>query len=326
MLEVGLEVSVFQPPSSNLQSSTLKKNQLKNRRTFIKWSAAMASGLLLPLGACNTSANKQEAAGSAAPEEGVKLTDYGIQLWTVKEAMLENPQEVLRQLASYGYTQIESFEGDKGIFWGMSNKAFRDFIEEQGMKLVGSHANVKEQLEEKAAQAAEIGMPYLIDPYEGPQENLEGYRRMAERFNEYGKICQKHGVKFAYHNHDYTFQEVEGRIPHKILLEETDPELVDFEMDIYWVITAGADPEEYLRNYPGRFKLSHIKDRMQGAVEPFASTQLGTGIINYPGILETAKANGMEYFIAEQERFDNSTPLGSSQKNAEYLKNLRVGA
>lgn len=274
----------------------------------------MATGLLLPFGSCGMARNRQ----------GEKLENFGIQLWTVKEAMLENPKEVLRQLASYGYTQVESFEGEKGMFWGMKNTEFRDFVEDLGMKLIASHASVEEDLEAKAGQAAEIGMLYLIDPYEGPQESLDDFKRMAERLNQYGEICQKQGVKFAYHNHDYTFQELEGVVPQELLLEQTDKDLVDYEMDIYWVVTAGADPQAYLRDYPGRFKLGHVKDRMAGASDPFASTQLGTGIINYPAILQTAIANGMEYFIVEQERFEGSTPLESSRENAQFMKKLQI--
>ncbi len=274
----------------------------------------MAAGLVLPVGSCIT----------ARHPRAQMLSDFGIQLWTVKEAMLANPKEVLRQLAAFGYTQVESFEGEKGIFWGMSNTEFRDYVEDLGMKIIASHANVKENIEAKAAQATEIGMSYLINPYEGPQERLDDFKRMAERFNQYGEICKKQGIGFAYHNHDYSFKEMEGVIPHKLLLEQTEPDLVDFEMDIYWVITAGADPEAYLRNYPGRFKLGHIKDRIEGASEPFASTELGKGNINYFDILNTARANGMEYFIVEQERFDNSTPLESSRENARYMKRLKI--
>lgn len=271
-------------------------------------------GLVLPFGSC----------GFVGSGQRETLNDFGIQLWTVKEAMLENPKEVLRQLAAFGYTQVESFEGEKGIFWGMKNTEFCNFVEDLGMKVLASHANVKENFEAKVEQAAEIGMRYLIDPYEGPQKSLDDFKRMAERFNRYGEVCKKYGIGFAYHNHDYSFKEIEGVIPQKLLLEQTDKDLVDYEMDIYWVISAGANPEAYLRNYPGRFKLGHIKDRMQGTSEPFASIELGKGTINYADILATARASGMEYFIAEQERFDDSTPLESSRENARYMKSLKI--
>ena len=298
-----------------------------NRREFVRLSLLAASGLFLPFTSCNSS-NKQEQSNenASASREGIALENFGIQLWTVKEEMAKDPKEVLRQLASYGYTQIESFEGKQGIFWGMKNTEFRDYVEELGMNMLASHVNVKENFEAKAGQAAEIDLKYLIDPYEGPQKSLDDFKRMAERFNRYGEICKSNGLRFAYHNHDYSFKELEGEIPQKILLENTDPELVDFEMDIYWVVTAGADPEEYLKNYPGRFRLGHIKDRIKNAeaTETNASTELGAGSINYAGVIRTAQANGMEYFIAEQERFDERAPLQSSERNARYLKDLKI--
>lgn len=298
-----------------------------NRREFVRLTLLAASGLLIPFSSCNSS-NKQEQSNESdsAANEKIALENFGIQLWTVKDEMAKNPKEVLRQLASYGYTQIESFEGEKGIFWGMKNTEFRDYVEELGMNMLASHSNVRQDLEAKAAQAAEIGMKYLIDPHEGPQKSLDDFKRMAERFNQYGEICKSHGIRFAYHNHDYSFRELEGEIPHKLLLGNTDPELVDFEMDIYWVVTAGADPEEYLKNYPGRFRLGHVKDRIKNAdaTETNASTELGAGSLDYAGIIKTAQANGMEYFIAEQERFDERGPLLSSERNAQYLKDLRI--
>lgn len=299
-----------------------------NRRDFVRLSLLAASGLLLPFTSCNPSKKEEQNSESGvSAEEDFVFKNFGIQLWTVKDEMAKDPKEVLRQLASYGYTQIESFEGGKGMFWGMKNTEFRDYMEELGIVLLASHANVKENLEVKASQAAEIGMKYLIDPHEGPQKSLDDFKRMAERFNKYGQICKSNGIRFAYHNHDYSFRELEGQIPHKLLLENTDPELVDFEMDIYWVVTAGADPEEYLKNYPGRFRLGHVKDRIINAeaTETNASTELGAGSINYAAIIKTAQANGMEYFIAEQERFDERTPLQSSEKNARYLKDFKIG-
>lgn len=261
------------------------------------------------------------AMGDSTPAKSLSLPAFGIQLWTVKEAMAQNPKATLEKLASYGYNQIESFDGEQGMWWGMKPGEFASFIEDLDMKVVASHCNMKENLEQKAAEAAEIGLTYLIDPYEGPQENLAAYRKLAQDFNRYGQVCKGAGVRFAYHNHDYSFTEMEGQMPHKLFMDETDPELVDFEMDMYWVVTAGEDPVKWLKDYAGRWKLCHIKDRMKEAPasEAQASTQLGTGMIDYGKILSAAKEQGMEYFIVEQERFDNSDPLKSSEENARYM-------
>jgi sugar phosphate isomerase/epimerase len=107
-------------------------------------------------------------------------------------------------------------------------------------------------------------------------------------------------------------------------MENTDPSLVDFEMDIYWVVTAKNDPIEWLKKYSHRFRLCHIKDRTKGATERDASCDLGEGSIDYSKILKVAKDNGIEYYIVEQERYDNTTPLKAMAVDATYLKNLKI--
>ncbi len=97
-------------------------------------------------------------------------------------------------------------------------------------------------------------------------------------------------------------------------------------MDIYWVVTAGKDPVQWINKYPGRFTLSHVKDRKKDVplTDKDASTNIGTGQINFPVILKVAERNGMKYFIAEQERYDNTTPLDAIKQNAGYMKNLKI--
>lgn len=107
-------------------------------------------------------------------------------------------------------------------------------------------------------------------------------------------------------------------------MENTDPALVDYQMDIYWVVVGGADPVFWLKKYPNRFLLCHIKDRMKGATEREATCNIGDGEIDFPKILKVAKENGMKYFIVEQERYDGTTPLKAVEANAGYMKKLRI--
>ncbi len=296
----------------------------KNRREFLRLSALLAAGAALPIYACGPTARQTQEGENTTTTDRAPLPAFGIQLYTLKEQMAQNPKVVLNELSTYGYKELESFEGPSGMFWGMSNTDFKKYVEDLGMTLVASHCKMGEGFEEKAEQAAAIGMKYLISPWIGPQDTLEAYKRYADEFNRHGEICRKHGIRFAYHNHEYSFKEHDSQIPHDLLLSNTNPELVDFEMDIYWVVTAGADPERYLREHPGRFRLCHIKDRLKNSSERDASTLLGTGSIDYTSILNTARANGMEHFIVEQERFDNTTPLESAKTGADYLKQLAV--
>ena len=172
-------------------------------------------------------------------------------------------------------------------------------------------------------------MKYLICPWKGPQKSIDDFKRIAEEFNRNGEICKKHGLRFGYHPHDYPYKPVDGQLPIDVMLANTDKDLVYYEMDFFYPVSEGKDPEAYLKKYPGRFKLSHMRDVMK---EPLpegnkdeAAIDLGKGIINYPHLLNVALNNGMEYFFVEQSRYDHETQLESAQVNAGYMKRLRLG-
>src|SRR5205085_9596033 len=258
------------------------------RREFLKMGGNLAAGVALA-----------PIAGKLLPYEyaGDKLKAFGIQLWTVKNALAKDPQGVLKQLAADGYKLIESFEGAKGMFWGMSNKEFKKYMDDLGMTIISSHCNTSKDFEKKAGEAAAIGMKYLLNPFVPVQKTTDDYKKIAEQFNKNGEVCKRAGIRFGYHNHDHDFNVVDGQTAMEIYLKNTDPSLVDFEMDIYWVVTAGQDPEAWLKKYKHRFRLCHIKDRIKGTTEKDASCILGEGSINFYKVLKTAKANGMQYYI-----------------------------
>ncbi|MBI5914386.1 MAG: sugar phosphate isomerase/epimerase [Bacteroidetes bacterium] len=302
-----------------------------NRRKFFQYAGAAAAGaILLPHWACKSDGTKADTSTAAADSTATttatppSLAMYGCQLYTLRDVLPADPKGVVTQLAGYGYKQVESYEGDKGMFWGMTNTEFKKLMDDLGMTIVSSHCDTKKDFEKKAAQAAEIGMKYLIAPWVGPQKKMDDWKKIAAEFNRLGGICQKAGIRFAYHNHGYSFQAQEGVVPQDFLMENTDPALVDYEMDIYWVVTGGADPIAYLQKYPNRFRLCHVKDRLKNAPaeEQEASCDLGTGGIDFPKILKVAQDNGMQYYIVEQERYDNSTPLKSAEADAAYLSKL----
>ena len=249
-----------------------------------------------------------------------KLDKFGIQLWTVKKALAADPKGVLKQLSQDGYKQIESFEGGKGMFWGMTNTEFKKYMDDLGMTIISSHCDINKDFEKKANDAAAIGMKYLLSPYIPVQKTVDDYKKIAEQFNKSGDICKKAGIRFGYHNHDHDFNKVDDQVAMDIYLQNTDPSLVDYEMDIYWVVTAGQDPEAWLKKYKNRFRLCHIKDRIKNTTEKDASCILGEGSIDFPKIIKTAKANGMQYYIVEQERYDNTTEMDCAKADADYLK------
>lgn len=284
-----------------------------NRRSFLQAAGTLASGIALSgVGSAMTgcsSANKISAVNN----------NFGIQLYTLRDVLPADPQGVLKQVASFGYKQIESYEGDKGMFWGMKNTEFKSLMDSLGTKIVSSHCDYKVNFERKADEAAAIGMKYLICPYLGKQKDLDTFKQFAAAFNKAGEICKQRGLKFAYHNHDYSFQQIEGQLPQDVMMKETDKDLVDFELDMYWVVAAGQSPLDWFKKYPGRFKLGHVKDKRDNN-----TTTLGTGTIDYPTILKAAMQQGMEYFIVEQEQYVGTTPLAAAKADAEYMKNLKI--
>jgi sugar phosphate isomerase/epimerase len=284
------------------------------RREFIKLSGNIVAGFALSPLACKL-----------MPKEnaGDQLNAFGIQLWTVKNALGKDPQGVLKQLSADGYKQIESFEGSKGMFWGMTNTDFKKYMDDLGMTIISSHCDTNKDFETKANDAAAIDVKYLLNPYVPAQKTADDYKKIADQFNKAGEICKKLGMRFGYHNHDHDFNMVDGQPAMDIYLQNTNPDLVDFEMDIYWVVTAGFDPEAWVKKYKSRFRLCHVKDRIKNTAEKDASCILGQGGIDFPKILTTAKENGMQYYIVEQERYDNSTEMDSAKADAEYMKKLK---
>jgi sugar phosphate isomerase/epimerase len=298
---------------------------MKNRRKFLKLSAMASAGAILPFQFCTApkQVSEEMAFDLGNGDLGI-LDDFGLQLYSVKEDMAQDAVATMRKIASYGYTQFEGFDGGKGILWGLNPNEFKQLMGEIKVDFIASHANTFENLDQQAALASEVGMKYLICPWVGPQKTMDDFKNLAEAFNKQGEICRKHGLRFAYHNHGYTFDELEGQIPQDYLMENTDPELVDFEMDTYWVYTAGFDPAEYILKYPNRFVLGHVKDKSKDVAfsEPNGSTIIGNGMMDFPAILRTGKDNGMKFFIVEQERFDGVSPLEAAEANAAFMKKL----
>lgn len=283
------------------------------RREFLKLGGSLATGLMLSPMACKL----------MSKDDG-DIKTFGIQLWTLRDELPKDPKAVLKEVSLAGYKQIESFEGTQGIFWGMTNKDFKSYLDGLGMTIIASHCDINKDFQKKADDAAAIGMKYLICPSIDAQNTADDYKKTSEKFNQCGQICKQAGIKFAYHNHDHDFKIIDGQVVEDIYMQSTDASLVDFEMDIYWVVTSNQDPESWLKKYSNRFRLCHIKDRIRNTTERDASCVLGKGSINYPKILRTARENGMQYFIVEQERYDNTTPLQSMRDDAEYMKSLKL--
>jgi sugar phosphate isomerase/epimerase len=292
------------------------------RRNFIKTTALTTGALAV---------NSMFANSLLTDWDGIeakRIKHFGLQFWTLRDELFKgtDPKGLLKQVAAAGYGHIESFDGAKGMFWGMKNTEFKKFLTDIGMTIHSSHCNLEENADKKINEAAEIGMKYLIYPWEGPSKTADDYKKLAEKFNKWGDACNKAGIRFAFHNHDYTFKPMNGQFMQDVLMQNTDAGLVDYQMDIFWVVAAGHDPEEWFKKYPNRFRLSHVKDRSKtpDKEEGKNSVELGTGTINWKKILKTARENGMQYYIVEQEAYPNGTPLQAVQINAAFMKKTKA--
>jgi sugar phosphate isomerase/epimerase len=257
----------------------------------------------------------------------------GATLYTVRDLMDKDPKGALKQMAALGYVNIEATNYEDGKFYGMEPGEFKAYLEQVGLVPLSVHQGgvTLENADQLIADSREAGFRYFVIPV--PPMGHFGFNRetrsmfmsgtveeVTDIINEIGAKCKAAGIKLLYHNHDFELKpNEEGVIPLRYFLEHTDPEAVNFQMDLYWVTRAGADPLEYFEKYPGRFKIWHVKDMdSQGRFAP-----VGTGSIDFKRILAQKEKSGMEYYIVEQDQtFDGQQPLEALKISYDNLKKI----
>ena len=316
---------------------------MHNRRTFFRNAGTFALGTML-LPACSNLENQAQTtqdAGTAAepaPASGQPLGPIGMQLYSVKDVIENDLKGTLQQLADFGYQEVETYPGQKGHYFGMEPKEFATMISDMGMTLVSGHvssgarsekavswrqAKLLSRFEELVEKAAETGQSYLTCSWmdESLRTSPDELKRTAELFNSCGETCKQAGLQLAYHNHAFEFEKVGDTLLYDFMLEHTDPELVQWELDMYWVVAGGQDPAAYLTRYPNRFPLGHVKD--MDKQDTTKNAVVGQGSIDYTTILKVAEENGMKHFLVEQETF--TQPPGEAMgKNYQYLSQVQV--
>jgi len=278
------------------------------RRTFLKTgSAGLIAGMLLP----------ERMFANMIPSHQI-----GLQLYSVRDEMAKDPLACLEQIAKIGYTELEAAGYNDETFYGFEPAEFRSMVEDLGMRLVASHVSFNKYNMGKVLEAhREAGIKYLVWPWLSQEQrsDLGSYRDIAGKCNTIGKMCKDNNMKFGYHNHDFEFQEMEGKIPFDVLLDETDPDLVCMELDLYWITYAGKNPKAYFEKYPGRFELWHVKDMAgDGSRE---MTEVGSGMIDYEELFGMASVSGMKEFFVEQDTIKGNV-FESVQTSYNYINSI----
>ncbi|MCZ0954276.1 MAG: hypothetical protein OXJ56_17035, partial [Rhodospirillaceae bacterium] len=201
-----------------------------NRRGFVAGALASGFGGVLPL---------------RAQENGGTGLSPGLQLYTIRSLMQDDVPAALALVAEVGYRHVE-FAG----YFGYPASELRLMLDDLGLAAPATHvspADMAENLEAVVESALTMGhrypVVYAIDPES--RATLDDYYRVAERFNAWGEACDRAGLRFAYHNHAFEFESIDGQVPFDVLLDATDPALVDFELDLYWIRAGGRSAVEY---------------------------------------------------------------------------------
>jgi len=300
-----------------------------SRRTFLKAAGAVSAAACI---------------GSRFSAASARHVPVGLQLYSVREQLPKDFDGTLKAIAAAGYTEVEA-----AGYYAMSAQEFKQSMDAAGLRCVSGHYPLdmlQPRLEAILEYAKEAGLQYIVcsspslkDPSKvkvspkapGYHEawvqafTLDDWKWNAEQYNQIGKRVKADGMKFGYHNHTTEFRKLKNVVPYEVLIQQTDPELVTFEMDCGWVVVAGYSPVEYLTKYPTRISMLHVKDfDLKNRKEQLQSTELGHGSIDYIAIFEAAKKGGhLAHYFVEQEEFD-MPPLEAIKMDAEYMRELKV--
>ena len=233
-----------------------------------------------------------------------------------------------------GYKYLELASYADGKFYGYEPAEFRKMVEDLGMEILSSHTKVEEKgitlenAQKMAEDHAKLGTKYCVQPWivEEARTTIASYQKMAADWNQVGEIMKEHDIRFGYHNHNFEFDVVEGKVPYyDVFMVELEKDLVTMEIDIFWATKAGQDPVEMFNKYPGRFELFHMKD-MFTREEPYFTTEgvddfapVGAGVIDFKKILEAKDVAGMKYMIVEQDRTKDGKPFDAIQTSITNL-------
>lgn len=295
-----------------------------SRRQFVQHSALTLTGAAL-----------FSKSILAAPKNN---TITGVQLYSVRDEMNKDPLGTLKKVSEMGYRHVEHANYADRKFYGYSAREFKKILVDLNLKMPSGHTVLAKQHWDDGKKeftdmwkytvedAAVLGQQFVISPWleESWRKDEDTMKHYMEVFNKSGELCNKSGMKFGYHNHDFEFNEKIGDLQlYDVILQNTDPQLVIQQLDIGNMYSGGGRPLEVIKKYPGRFASLHVKDEIAvaGSEHGFESAVLGTGIIEVKKVLEESiKTGGAIHLIIEQESYQGKTPLDSIKEDLQIMK------
>ncbi|MDP6594075.1 MAG: sugar phosphate isomerase/epimerase [Candidatus Marinimicrobia bacterium] len=302
-----------------------------SRREFVKLLAA--TGMVLPF---NPFAYRLTA--------DLRYSDnLGVQLYTIRDLLKDNPAAILNAVAQIGFKHVELHDNT------ILNQLV-PMLREVGLKITSTHitpalvtgnwemlerSGISPQTKDVDSVISEVrkhDVEYVVFSWIHPDERggLDSYLKLAEQLNVAGEKCNASEIKLCYHTHSFEFEPMDNSTPFRILESETDPDLVYFEFDSFWISIAGLDPVEFLQKHGSRCQLMHLKDLKRGIPVAYDSPEtndafeeVGDGVVNFPELLKTAKGFDISYCYVEQDHTPHS-PIVSLRQSFQYLHNLNL--
>ena len=264
----------------------------------------------------------------------------GVQLYSIRDDMKKDPAGTLKQLSAMGYRYVEHAGYKDRKFYGYPVAEFKKRLDDLGLLMPSGHTvlgkqhwdatknDFTDEWKYTVEDAAAVGQHYVVSPWldESLRNDYNSFMAFMDIFNKSGALCQKWGMKFGYHNHDFEFSaQINGKKIFDLILQNTNPALVAQQLDIGNMYHAGGIALDIMKQYPGRFELMHVKDEIKAAKggemgHDYESTVLGKGIIPVKEIIDLGKKAGTKYFIIEQESYQGQAPIDAVKDDLAVMK------
>lgn len=292
----------------------------------------MANSALAIAGTAVFGCAKQSDNASAGSETSTApAKPIGLQLYSLRDVIKTDVKGIITQLTEWGYNEFETYGYSNGELFGMPSKEFNDFVKGRGARVVSGHYGidvVRGDWAKAVADAKDAGQEYMVLPWiDEANRTPDGFKKIIEDVNKAAEVTKQAGIRMGYHNHAFEFEKVGDKntalefqkTGFELLMEGLDPNLVSMELDLYWVVRAGQDPEQIFAKYPGRFEQWHVKDMDKGA--PDKNADIGSGSIDFKKLFTFADQAGMKHWYVEQETYPVD-PMTSAKNSIDYLKTI----